>query len=90
MEDPLHGSLVDVFILPPSMDALNQRLHGRGQDRAEVIERRLANANGEMAHWQDYRYRMVNDDLDQSYDVLRSILIAERHRIHQEKPADVC
>jgi guanylate kinase len=89
-EDVLHGSFVDVFILPPSMDALNQRLHGRGQDRAEVIQTRLANADGEIAHWQDYRYRMVNDDLDASYDVLRAILIAEHHRIGVEEAADVC
>ena len=89
-EDVLHGSFVDVFILPPSIDALNKRLHGRGQDQADVIETRLANADGEIAHWQDYRYHMVNDDMDQTYDVLRSILIAEHHRIHQEKAADVC
>lgn len=89
-DDVLNGSFIDVFILPPSIDALNERLQGRGQDRADVIQTRLANAGGEIAHWQDYRYRMVNDDLDESYDVLRAILIAEHHRIHMEKAADVC
>jgi guanylate kinase len=79
--DPIKSAFVDVFIGPPSMDILRKRLQGRGKDAQEVIERRLRQAEAEMAHWQDYRYYILNDRLDSSYDALRSILIAEHHRI---------
>lgn len=78
--DLLRHSFVDVFISPPSIDVLNQRLHDRGQDGNDVIATRLHNANGEMAQWKQYMYHFVNDALDRSYDTLRSIVLAEHHR----------
>ena len=79
----LHAPLVDIFIAPPSLDTLRERLESRGQDSAEVIERRLQQAAGEMARWQEYQYRVVNDDLLTAYDQLRAVVLAERVRIRK-------
>ena len=77
----LKQALVDIFIAPPSMDVLQRRLRLRGKDADDVIARRLKQAEAELARWQDYRYLIVNDRLDAAYDALRSIVLAERHRI---------
>jgi guanylate kinase len=69
---------VRVFVLPPSMADLAQRLHGRAQDSEDVIHRRLARAYGEIAHWSEYDYVIVNDDLERAYAELSSIYRAER------------
>ena len=61
--DPLKVGYVDVFVNPPSLEALRKRLEGRGTDAPEVIERRLVNAEGEMARAGEYMFRVVNDDL---------------------------
>ncbi|RME40477.1 MAG: guanylate kinase [Deltaproteobacteria bacterium] len=73
-------SAVFVFILPPSMQVLEQRLRGRGTDSEEVIQRRLANARKEIAeaHW--YDYLVINEDLELAAEQLKSIVIAERCR----------
>lgn len=71
---------VRVFILPPSAVVLEQRLIGRNQDGPDVIERRLAGAAAEIAHWADYDYVVVNEKLDASLDTLQAILAAERAR----------
>ena len=65
-----------VFILPPSMSELENRLRSRGTDDEETIARRMANAAGEMreAHW--YDALVVNDDLDRAYDALRAAYLA--------------
>ena len=84
-DDPLAVPLVDVFIVPPSRDVLRQRLVGRGQDSAEVIERRLQRAEAELACWREYRYLIINDDLATAYDQLRAIVLAERARIRKVK-----
>lgn len=72
----------DIFITPPSMDELEARLRGRGKDAEDVIQRRLANAAGEIKHWRAYRYLVRNRDIDDAYRDLYSILHAERCRIH--------
>jgi len=61
--DPLKIGYVDIFISPPSMEELRERLVKRGTDSGEVIERRMANAEGEMARAGEYMYRVTNDDL---------------------------
>ena len=61
--DPLKIGYVDIFISPPSMEELRERLVHRGTDSAEVIERRMANAEGEIARAGEYMYRVTNDDL---------------------------
>ncbi len=79
--DPLRRGYVDIFIAPPSIEALRQRLRGRGKDAEEIIERRVARAAGEMDHWQEYQYLVVNEDLEAAYAELRSILVAEHCRV---------
>lgn len=76
----LARSYVDIFISPPSVDALRDRLQKRGEDAADVIERRLVNALGEMGRQAEYRHRVVNDNLDQAYAELRAIVHAEHER----------
>lgn len=70
--------LVTVFILPPSGEALEERLKGRAQDSDETVRRRMAGASNEIQHWQDYDYVVINADVDQALGELRAILAAER------------
>jgi len=72
--------LVRVFVLPPSGQALEERLRTRAQDSATVVASRMARASNEISHWHEYDYVIVNDDLEASNHVLRSILAAERHK----------
>ena len=72
--------VVSIFILPPSIAELKVRLTLRGQDHPEVIERRMARAAGEISHWAEYDYVLVNDDLDACLMQIRTILAAERLR----------
>lgn len=79
--DPIKNAFVDIFLGSPSLEVLRKRLEGRAKDTPEVIERRLRQAEAEMTHWREYRYFILNDRLDTSYDALRSIVVAEHHRI---------
>ncbi|MCV6602543.1 MAG: guanylate kinase [Cohaesibacter sp.] len=72
--------VVSIFILPPSMDELKNRLVRRAEDKEEVIQRRLENAKVEIAHWDEYDYVIVNDDLERAFKAVSSILEAERHK----------
>ncbi|MGB3738260.1 MAG: guanylate kinase [Pontixanthobacter sp.] len=69
---------VSVFILPPSLKALRQRLESRGTDSTEVIDGRMDRARGEISHWAEYDYVVVNDDVDACFVKVREILHAER------------
>lgn len=66
------------FILPPSLAELERRLRSRNTDSVDVIERRLAIAKNELAHFSDYDYLVVNDDLDRALAELSSIYVAAR------------
>jgi guanylate kinase len=70
--------LVSVFVLPPSMADLEQRLRRRAQDTDEVIHARMATATDEMSHWSDYDYVVINTDLDRAFTEVQTILAAER------------
>ncbi len=72
--------LVRIFILPPSIAALETRLKQRGQDSDETIAKRMTKAENEISHWAEYDYVLVNDDLDQTYEDLKSIVRSERYR----------
>ena len=72
--------LVSVFILPPSREALHQRLVARAQDSADVVAARMAKASDEISHYREYDYIVVNEDLDRSVESVRAILSAERLR----------
>jgi len=74
--DPLKIGYVDIFVMPPSMDELRARLEGRGTDSRESIERRLANAEGEIARAGEYMYKLVNDDLAIAYKRLCDLIDA--------------
>jgi guanylate kinase len=74
---------VSVFIYPPSIDSLRQRLRGRSTDADDVVETRLGNAPGELAQYRHYDYLVMNDDLEQAVARLISILDAERARVRR-------
>ncbi len=62
-----------IFILPPSLEALHQRLTNRGQDSDEIIEGRMREAVSEMSHYVDYDYLIINDDFAHALDALKAI-----------------
>jgi guanylate kinase len=77
---------VTVFIYPPSIDALRQRLLGRKTDQSDVVERRLRNAPGELAQYKEYDYLVVNDELEPAVQRLVAIVDAERSRVARLRP----
>lgn len=77
---------VGIFILPPSRDALLERLRNRGQDSAEVIARRIANARGEMAHATEFDYLVINDRFDDALADLRAVIRAVRLSMRVQAP----
>lgn len=72
--------VVPVFILPPSIDELRRRLTARGTDDAKVIDARMERARAEISHWSEYRYVVVNDNVDRCFAQVQEILQAERLR----------
>jgi guanylate kinase len=76
------ADVVGIFVLPPTMDELRQRLERRAEDQADVIQRRLENARSEIGHWVEYDYVIVNEDVQTSLEAARAILAAERGRRH--------
>jgi guanylate kinase len=76
----LRADLVSVFILPPSLPALEERLKTRAQDNDSVVHARMAKSADEMSHWPEYDYVIVNDDLVQTVNRVHAILDAERVR----------
>lgn len=78
------GQAVSVFILPPSPEALRERLMRRGLDAPEVIERRLANARKEIEEAHRYHYVILNDGIEDAVEALKVIVLAERCRKGKE------
>ena len=76
----LGRDVVSIFVLPPSIAELDRRLHARGQDSDEVIAGRMAKSRDEISHWAEYDYVLVNEDLEATFDSLKTILTAERLR----------
>lgn len=72
---------ISVFILPPSREALEQRLNARGQDSAEIIARRMQDATSDMAHYVEFDYLVINDDFAEATRQLSAIVLAQRQRI---------
>jgi guanylate kinase len=72
--------LVSIFILPPSLDVLEQRLRRRAQDAEDVVRARMAKSADEMSHWAEYDYVVVNRELEDSVARVQAILLAERSR----------
>jgi guanylate kinase len=80
LQEKMEADVVSIFILPPSMEELRQRLNRRAEDKPEVIEQRLRNARAEIEHWREYDYCVVNDDLERAFDAVRAIVQSERLR----------
>jgi guanylate kinase len=80
LQEKMKADVVSIFILPPTMAELQSRLHRRAEDTEEVIQTRLANSRAEIAHWREYDYVIVNDDLQSAFDAVQSIVKAERLR----------
>jgi guanylate kinase len=73
---------VTMFVMPPSLQVLEERLRGRKQDSPEVIEGRLAGARREIDRYRDYHYVLVNDEIEETAELLKAIVLAERARPH--------
>ena len=76
----LGRDVVSIFVLPPSIAALEERLRGRAQDSDDTIAERMAKSRDEISHWAEYDYVLVNHDVTQAENELRTILMAERMR----------
>lgn len=83
--EQLEFEAVKIFIMPPSLEILRHRLQNRATDSQEVIEDRLAKANKENSHYDEYHYLLVNDDFDQTLTSFTSIILAERSRLAKQK-----
>jgi guanylate kinase len=79
----LKSSLVDVFLMPASLQELRRRLLKRGTEDAATLELRLRNAVTEMAEWQSYRYTMLSGSPEEDLARFRAIMLAERMRSHR-------
>ena len=69
---------VSIFILPPSIETLRQRLEARGKDDVEIINRRMKDAVTEMSHHSEFDYLIVNDDFSEALKALKSIILTNR------------
>ncbi len=74
---------ISIFILPPSIEVLQQRLESRGQDSKEVIDRRMQDAVNEMSHCDEFNYLVVNDSFNQALVELKSIVLS--HRLQKQR-----
>ncbi|MGV0953206.1 MAG: guanylate kinase [Fluviibacter sp.] len=75
---------VGIFIVPPSFDVLETRLQGRGQDSAEVIAQRVANAREELQHLNEFPYVIINENLDEALAELLAVFAAARARLKNQ------
>ena len=77
-----------IFIIPPSLEVLQQRLTKRGQDSALVIERRMRDARAEISHWAEFDQLVVNDDFDATLEELFTIINDHRKQIPHKVDKD--
>lgn len=75
---------IGIFILPPSLNALQARLQRRAQDDPEVIAKRMDQAGIEMSHYHEYEFLIINDDFERALQELKSIVIGERLKLKQQ------
>ena len=88
LAEAVEGDLVRIFILPPSLQALEQRLNRRAQDSPAVVAERMSRAADEMSHYDEYDYVVVNTALERSVEEVRAVLRAERLRRGRLKGLD--
>lgn len=80
LKERARDDLVSVFILPPSHEELERRLHARAQDPDEIVRERMARAAGEISHWPEYDYVIVNREVSVALAQIKAVLEAERVR----------
>ncbi|MBV1918856.1 MAG: guanylate kinase [Sphingomonadaceae bacterium] len=80
LRQEMGDDVVPVFLLPPSVDELRQRLTSRSTDSTDVINARMERARDEISHWDAYGYVLINDDIDECFGQVGQILSAERLR----------
>ena len=73
---PIRRGFTDIFVSPPSMEELEQRLRGRGTDEDKAIKKRLENAATEMACAKEYSFQIINDDLEKAYHELKTVILS--------------
>ena len=78
-------SPVTIFILPPNIQVLKERLLNRHQGQEKLIEKRLKKFNEEVSHWHEYNYVVVNDDLNICYDKILNIITSEKKGITKKQ-----
>lgn len=79
-DSALGRDVVSIFVLPPSIAELDRRLHARGQDSAAVIAGRMDRSRDEISHWAEYDYVLVNEEVDETAERVKTIVTAERLR----------
>lgn len=80
IHDQMPHDVVSIFVLPPSMDALQKRLEARPGSDPEKVAHRMAGARNEIRHWRRYDYVIVNENIDTAYAELETILKSERRK----------
>ena len=87
----LYPDAIGIFILPPSLQSLEERLRSRATDADDVIQRRMAKAVDEMSHYHEYDFVIVNDDFDAALSQMASIFMAMRAKtpVMQEKSGNL-
>ena len=78
-------SLITIFILPPNIQVLKERLLNRHAGQEKLIEKRMNKFNEELSHWSEYNYVVINDDLDKCYNKILSIIKSEKKGIVHEQ-----
>ena len=78
-------SLITIFILPPNIQVLKERLLNRHKGQEEIIEKRMNKFNEELSHWDEYNYVVINDNLDDCYDKILNIIKSEKRGITQKQ-----
>jgi guanylate kinase len=84
LREKAEADVVSVFILPPSVKELERRLHTRAQDTSDVIHRRMLRSSDEMSHWAEYDYVVINTQIDEAFEQITAILMAERAKRHRQ------
>ena len=81
-------SLVALFILPPNIQVLKERLFSRHKGQEKLIKQRMNKFNDEISHWNEYNYVVVNDDLDECFNKILQIIMSEKMGVSQKKDLD--
>jgi guanylate kinase len=85
LREKVKDDVATIFVLPPSVADLEERLRTRAQDSTAVIASRMAKAADEMSHWAEYDYVIINKDIEQAFAEVRAILAAERLKRERQK-----